>query len=535
MLPLQSSKTPSRGRQHGGIYLLVKPHIRSLIQSTSCSTYSISVCLPGFRFAAVYYPPYSISEEILKTNIYELGPLDLLLDDINTKFSSATFSATRRSKSTLSPRSIFFPNWSANTNMLHICDPSKETISCCIPDHTFTKPHIKSKINLTLVSTRALGFRTNHQYLLHIQYASQDSNSRSVPLTQLPPLPSTIPTRFHIQRLRDPDIVRQYHAPWTMMETLFSSFKQSESYDIDIVDYLLCAAVQAVAESVLGTYNPEECRKMDDKIANRLATEFDILASIQLLKRTQRSTSVGVQLVSSTSMLTLMEECVNHYSKVFNGILTHPHPLYKFQLLTNLPFLFTLQSSPSMLSDDSPIPFLYNENVLLASHVLDQISTEKVLLQLDRMSTTTACGIDGITIIMLRHLLDTTFTEHLCQLYRACLYKGLTPLRWNHVLVFPLCKDKTKPYTATNSRPISLVCLFAKLFELLILPIVTSLGDMSYAGIQASFGSGYSTLTNVLTLHHQIEADAGTHIVFLDFVSAFDKVDCTHLCANLQH
>ena len=93
-----------------------------------------------------------------------------------------------------------------------------------------------------------------------------------------------------------------------MMETLFTSFKQSESYDVDMLDYLLCSAVQAVAESVLGTYKPEECRKMDDKIANRLATEFDIPASIQLLKRTQRSSSVGVQLVSSTSMSTPMEE-----------------------------------------------------------------------------------------------------------------------------------------------------------------------------------------------------------------------------------
>jgi len=187
-----------------------------------------------------------------------------------------------------------------------------------------------------------------------------------------------------------------------------------------------------------------------------------------------------------------------------------------------------------MLSDDSSIPFLNNENILVASRLLDQISTEKIRLQLDRMSTTTACGIDGITVIMLRHLLDTTFTHHLYQLYRACLNKGQTPRRWNHALVFPLCKDKKKPYTAINSRPISLVCLFRKLFESLILPIVASSGDMRYSGIQAGFRSGYSTLTNVLTLHHQIEADAGTHIVFLDLVSAFDKVDWIHLRAKLQ-
>ena len=95
-------------------------------------------------------------------------------------------------------------------------------------------------------------------------------------------------------------------------------------------------------------------------------------------------------------------------------------------------------------------------------------------------------------------------------------------------------KDRKKPYTVENSRPISLVCLFRKLFESLILPIVTNSGKMAYSGVQAGFRSGYSTLTNVLTLHHQIEADAGSHIVFLDFKAAFDRVRWSHLQRELK-
>jgi len=57
---------------------------------------------------------------------------------------------------------------------------------------------------------------------------------------------------------------------------------------------------------------------------------------------------------------------------------------------------------------------------------------------------------------------------------------------------------------------------------------------MSYSGIQAGFRSGYSTLTNVLTLHHLIEADAAQHIVFLDFASAFDRVGWPYLQQELQ-
>lgn len=57
---------------------------------------------------------------------------------------------------------------------------------------------------------------------------------------------------------------------------------------------------------------------------------------------------------------------------------------------------------------------------------------------------------------------------------------------------------------------------------------------MTYSPIQASFWSGYSTLTNILILYHQIESDAGSHIVFLDFASAFDRVQWHYLRKELE-
>ena len=57
---------------------------------------------------------------------------------------------------------------------------------------------------------------------------------------------------------------------------------------------------------------------------------------------------------------------------------------------------------------------------------------------------------------------------------------------------------------------------------------------MSYSPTQAGFHSGYSTLTNILTLHHQIESGAGSQIVFLDFASAFDRVHWLYLKKELQ-
>ena len=107
--------------------------------------------------------------------------------------------------------------------------------------------------------------------------------------------------------------------------------------------------------------------------------------------------------------------------------------------------------------------------------------------------------------------------------------------RWNQVLIYPICKDRSQPFTASNSRPITLTCIFRKVFESLILPVVFSSGNMSYSPIQAGFRSGYSTLTNVLTLNLLIESSSTSHIVFLDFQSAFDRVEWLHLESELRN
>ena len=334
-------------------------------------------------------------------------------------------------------------------------------------------------------------------------------------------------------------MVKEYQKNWAAMEVLFTSFQGSERFDIDMLDALLCSGVQAVAETTLGIYKPQEARKKDDNVAKELATQLDMPASIQLLKCAQHASTASLQLISSTPQSTPIQECNDHYSKIFNLAdscsPTQPGP-------SRAP-LTEMDSSPPPASPASPLyqpapsPQSFqppDESNPLASGLLDHISIDKINVQLGPMSSSASCSSDGITVIISPYLLITTFPKQLHQLYLACIQKGQTPRRWNDSLVYPLCKDRKKPYTVENSRPISLICLFRKLFESLILPIVSSSGKMAYSGIQAGFRSGYSTLTNVLTLHHQIEADAGSHIVFLDFAAPFDKVAWVYLERELK-
>jgi hypothetical protein len=78
------------GRHHGGIYLLAQPRFRSLIQRTVSTKYSITVSLPGMRIASVYLPPYSLPDGSVPSELNAIGPVDLLLGDLNCRFHCTT-------------------------------------------------------------------------------------------------------------------------------------------------------------------------------------------------------------------------------------------------------------------------------------------------------------------------------------------------------------------------------------------------------------------------------------------------------------
>jgi len=94
--------------------------------------------------------------------------------------------------------------------MIHISDNTQHTISHQIPDHVFASRQIQSNITLHLVSTRILGFQTDHRYLLHVQYDHNAPTTTQHCTPIIPRLAVPGPVRFHIQRLRKPEIVQKF-------------------------------------------------------------------------------------------------------------------------------------------------------------------------------------------------------------------------------------------------------------------------------------------------------------------------------------
>ena len=177
-----------------------------------------------------------------------------------------------------------------------------------------------------------------------------------------------------------------------------------------------------------------------------------------------------VHLVNSTEQSTSIEECIKHYTTIFNPAIPSSNSTFCSHISFTVPASEPRLSIPKVPSINSLLMLSSaDETTLLDSGLLDQISPNKIKFQPSRISTTSSSRTNSITVIMLYYLQDMSFTEYLAQLYPACLRKGETLQRWNQACRFPLGKDKQKPYTAGNSRPLTLFGLFHKILESLII------------------------------------------------------------------
>jgi hypothetical protein len=143
---LEHSKHRS-GRHHGGIYLLAQQRFRSLIQHTVSNKYSITVSLPGMRIASVYLPPYSLPDASVPFELNAIGPVDLLLGDLNCRFHCTT--TANRPPPSLSIRSQHIHSWAVDHGMDHMSDDSTHTRVDNIPDHAFSGQHIPPLMQLS--------------------------------------------------------------------------------------------------------------------------------------------------------------------------------------------------------------------------------------------------------------------------------------------------------------------------------------------------------------------------------------------------
>src|SRR4030095_1003450 len=114
------------------------------------------------------------------------------------------------------------------------------------------------------------------------------------------------------------------------------------------------------------------------------------------------------------------------------------------------------------------------------------------------------------------------FFPRLSGLFALCIREGRTPRRWNQSVMYLLPK-KSDGVTCDSVRPLSILPMFRRIFEGLILPFFVE--KHSYTKLtpcQAGFRKGYSTLTHATICHHALSTKSVPYAIFLDFKAAYD-------------
>lgn len=357
-------------------------------------------------------------------------------------------------------------------------------------DHCFVRDDLRSRA-LQLPSTRGLGIVSDHRYVLSLSLGGVVYGEKKT--LRLP--------RYRISLLGDQlrtDAVRREGGRRTGHRRDLRRLMS----DVERRGAQVVAVCQQVSEAALGKRpdKPRKCplRKGPDR-SRSIGSEDDggMLGSIRLYKRTARTSQENGPLLPTESGrlkgLSAIEEVVAGLSEHFSS---------------DSPGFATLDDA--LEPDDA---------------IQDYVSVEEIVEELRHQGSNKACGMDGVHICLMQALTSTSFVQVLAALYDSCVRYAKTPGAWNDTIVCLIVKDHTRPKDADNVRPITLIGMFRKVFERLLLRRLDAGGWAKAQPTQAGFRSHCSTCVNAAVLHALLESGRITHVVFLDFKAAFDVVD----------
>lgn len=156
-----------------------------------------------------------------------------------------------------------------------------------------------------------------------------------------------------------------------------------------------------------------------------------------------------------------------------------------------------------------------------------EVTADLVLKLLKSLDLSKGAGPDNVVPLFIVSC-ATCLTEPLVILYKRSISEGLVPKIWKSAFITPIHKSGSKS-DAKNYRPISKLCIFAKILEKIVYTQVYESISPTLITEQHGFVSKRSTLSNLLSFTEFTTSsmDAGGQVdaIFTDYSKAFDRID----------
>ena len=171
--------------------------------------------------------------------------------------------------------------------------------------------------------------------------------------------------------------------------------------------------------------------------------------------------------------------------------------------------------------------------------ISDIVFTEEdIVAAIDELRNNSASGPEGLAAILLKKC-KLCLAKPLYGLWRDCLDRGITPVKFKEAHVIPVHKGGHQG-VAANYRPIALTSHLIKVFEKVVRNKLVEFFDENnlFNSSQHGFRAARSCLSQLLDYHDKIvgllERGLNVDSVYLDFAKAFDKVDHRILLTKLS-
>lgn len=203
--------------------------------------------------------------------------------------------------------------------------------------------------------------------------------------------------------------------------------------------------------------------------------------------------------------------------------------------------LFANYFQSTFLQSATPLDLRISNSSLYSGHTNDicniEVAPENVRQLLKNLDHSKGAGPDRIPPVFAIKCSDS-LTKPLTILFTRSLKEGIVPEIWKSAFITPVHKNGSKN-DVKNYRPISKLCVFAKLLERLVFTQVQNCLQSSFILEQHGFLKNRSTTSNLISftdyLTSHMDLRGQVDAIFTDYSKCFDRIDHAILLQKLLY